>query len=154
VAPDGLRWTIKRLLVPTGFRPLTRVELLQVATPGRTVVDGVDRRLPDATGAWTGPYPLAFLFLPVVLPLVPFAVLLRRVRLLPWTIEARTFPWGRRYPPIVFTYAVRGGPESIRAIEELAAALERGDGRPVLGGAELMREPRLDYPPLRSFRDL
>ena len=154
VSPSGLRWTVKRLVVPTGIRPLTRAELLQVATPGRTVVEGVDRRLPDATGGWTGPYPLAFLFLPLMLPLVPFALLLRRLRLLPWTIEARTYPWGRRYPPIVFSYAVRGREEVVRAIDELAAALERGEGRPVLRGGELMREPRVEYPPLRSFREL
>lgn len=39
-----------------------------------------------------GPLPVAFLLVPVALPL-PFALLLRRRRILPWTIEARTYPW-------------------------------------------------------------
>lgn len=29
-APDGLRWTVKRLIVPTGMRPLTRTDMLDV----------------------------------------------------------------------------------------------------------------------------
>ena len=107
-APNGLRWTVKRLIVPTGMRPLTRTDMLDVATPRRTVVDGVSRQVPDAYGAWTGPLPLGFLLVPLLLPLVPLVLLLRRMRLLPWTIEARAHPWGRRYPPIVLTSVTPG----------------------------------------------
>jgi hypothetical protein len=141
-APNGLRWTVKRLIVPTGLRPLTRTELLDASAPRRTTVDGMSRQVPDAVGAWTGPLPLGFLFVPLTLPLVPFAVLLRRVRVLPWTIEARTYPWGRRFPPIVLTYAVRGGDETRRAFEQLVEALGRGEGAPVLEGAEKLGQPR------------
>ena len=98
-APNGLRWTVKRLIVPTGMRPLTRTEMLDVASPRRTVVHGMSRQIPDATSAWTGPIPLGFLLFPLVLPLVPIALLLRRWRMLPWTIEARAHPWGRRGLP-------------------------------------------------------
>jgi hypothetical protein len=141
-APNGLRWTVKRLIVPTGMRPLTRTDMLDAATPGRTVVAGMSRQVPDAYGAWTGPLPLGFLLLPGVLPLVPLVLLLRRVRLLPWTIEARTHPWGRRYPPVVLTYAVRGGPETRRAFCQLVEALARGEGSPVIDGAEKIGQPR------------
>jgi hypothetical protein len=154
VSPSGLHWTVRRLVVPTGMRPLTRTELLQAATPGRTVVAGVDERLPDAVGAATGPYPLAFLFVPLLLPLLPFVLLLRAGRLLPWTLEARTYPWGRRFPAIVFSYAVRGRAESVRALDELIVALARGDGRPELTGADDVGEARSEFPPLRSFRGL
>lgn len=123
VAPDGMRWTVRRLIVPTGMRPLSRTEILDAAAPRRTVVDGMSRQVPDAIGAPTGPLPLAFLLVPLALPLVPFALLLRRRRVLPWTIEARTYPWGRRYPPIVLTYAVRGGDETRRAFGQLVEAL-------------------------------
>ena len=141
-APNGLRWTVKRLLVPTGFRPLSRTEVLDAAAPRRTRVDGASRQVPDAIGGWTGPLPLGFLFLPLGLLIVPIALFLRRLRVLPWTIEARTYPWGRRYPPLVLTYAVRGGDETRRAFGELAAALERGDGAPVIAGADSFGQAR------------
>lgn len=142
VAPDGMRWTVRRLIVPTGMRPLSRTEILDAAAPRRTVVDGISRQVPDAIGAPTGPLPLAFLLVPLALPLVPFALLLRRRRVLPWTIEARTYPWGRRYPPIVLTYAVRGGDETRRAFGQLVEALLRGDGAPVIDGAESFGQAR------------
>jgi len=141
-APNGLRWTVKRLIVPTGMRPLTRTDMLDAATPRRTVVDGMSRQVPDAFGAWTGPLPLGFLFLPFLLPLVPLVVLLRRMRWLPWTIEARAYPWGRHYPPVVLTYAVRGGPETRRAFDQLVEALARGEGGPVIDGAEKITQQR------------
>lgn len=142
VSPDGLRWTVKRLIVPTGMRPLTRTEILDAATPRRTVVEGMQRQVPDAFGAWTGPLPLGVLLFPVVAPFIPVALLLRRMRVLPWTIEARTYPWGRRYPPAVLTYAVRGADETRRAFDQLVAALARGEGAPAIDGAEKFAEPR------------
>lgn len=142
LAPNGLRWTVKRLIVPTGLRPLTRTEMLDVASPRRTVVEGMSRQVPDATGAWTGPIPLAFLLVPFALPLVPVVLLLRRLRLLPWTIEARTYPWGRRYPPVVLTYGVRGGDETRGAFDRLVAALARGEGAPSIDGAEKFGQGR------------
>lgn len=142
VAPDGLRWTVKRLIVPTGMRPLSRTEILDAAAPRRTVVEGMSRQVPDAFGAWTGPLPLGVLLVPLALPLVPFALLLRRRRMLPWTIEARTYPWGRRFPPIVLTYAVRGGDETRRAFAQLVEALARGDGAPIIDGAERFAQTR------------
>jgi hypothetical protein len=141
-APNGLRWTVKRLIVPTGMRPLTRTDMLDAASPRRTVVDGVSRQVPDAAGAPTGPLPLGFLLVPLALPLVPFVLILRYFRLLPWTLEARTYPWGRRYPPVVLTYAIRGGEQTVRAFDQLVAALARGDGSPVIGGAEKLTQAR------------
>jgi hypothetical protein len=135
-APNGLRWEVTRLIVPTGLRPMSRTDMLDAATPRRTVVEGMSRQVPDAFGAPTGPLPLGFLFLPLALALVPPVLLARRVRLLPWTIEARTYPWGRRYPPVVLTYAVRGGEESRRAFGQLVEALARGEGSPTIDGAE------------------
>jgi hypothetical protein len=141
-APNGLRWKVKRLIVPTGLRPLTRTEMLDAASPRRTVVEGMSRQVPDAMGGPTGPLPLGILLVPFALPLVPVALLMRRLRVLPWTIKARTYPWGRRYPPIVLTYGVRGGTETRRAFEQLVAALARGDGGPVLDGAEKFGQAR------------
>ena len=69
--PDGLRWRVKRLVIPKGFLPPTRHELLDLATPRRTIVAGMDRRVPDATGAATGPIPLGFLFTPFALVFLP-----------------------------------------------------------------------------------
>jgi hypothetical protein len=141
VGPSGLRWTVRRLVVPTGFRPLSRTELLDAAAPRRTTVEGMTRQVPDAVGAWTGPTPLAFLFFPLMVPLIPVALFLRRLRVLPWTLEARAYPWGRRYPPLVLTYAVRGGEETRSAFLQLVDALASGDGAPVLDGAERFGQP-------------
>ena len=153
MSPDGLLWTVKRLLVPTGILPKRGPDLLQVATPYRAVVEGIDRRLPDTVSGWTGPYPLAFVFLPVLLPFLPFVLLARRRGLLPWTIEARTYPWGRRRPPIVFAYEVRQS-AVLRAMEELCASLARGDGRPVLASAQHVGQPRSEFPPMVSQKDI
>jgi hypothetical protein len=142
VGPDGLRWTVKRLIVPTGMRALSRTELLDAASPRRTVVEGMSRQVPDAVNAGTGPLPLGFLLVPFALPLVPLALVLRYLRLLPWTIEARTYPWGRRYPPILLSYAVRGGDETRRVLRQVAEALARGDGAPVIDGADRFAQPR------------
>jgi hypothetical protein len=141
VAPNGLRWTVKRLIVPTGMRPMSRTDMLDAAAPRRTVVEGMSRQVPDAFSAPTGPTPLGFLLTPLMLPFVPLALLGRRLRLLPWTIEARTYPWGRRYPPVLLTYAVRGGEESRRAFRQLVEALARGDGAPAIDGAEKLGQP-------------
>jgi hypothetical protein len=141
-APNGLRWTVKRLIVPTGMRPLTRTDMLDAAAPRRTNVDGMSRQVPDAVLAPTGPLPLGFLLFPLMLPLLPLVLLLRRVRWLPWTIEARTHPWGRRYPPVVLSYAIRGGVETRRAFGQLVEALERGEGAPVIAGAEKLSQAR------------
>ena len=140
--PSGLQWTVKRLVLPVGMRPLSPTELLDAATPRRTVVDGVQGRLPDAIGAPTGPVPLGFVLVPLALPFVPFVLLLRFARVLPWTIEARAYPWGRRFPPIVHSYEIRGRDESLRAVGLLAEAIERGDGDPVIPGAQNIRQPR------------
>lgn len=142
LAPNGLRWTVKRLVVPTGMRPLTRSEMLDAASPRRTNAAGMSRQVPDAVLGPTGPLPLGFLLVPLVLPLVPLVLLLRRIRWLPWTIEARTHPWGRRYPPVVLTYAVRGGEETRRAFGQLVEALARGDSSPVIDGAEKLAQHR------------
>jgi len=140
--PSGLKWTVKRLILPVGMRALGPIDVLDAATPRRTVVEGVPGRVPDAVMAATGPLPLSMLFVPLTLPLLPFVLLARRLRWLPWTVEARAHPWGRRYPPIVHSYAIRGGDESLRVLEQLAEALARGDGAPVIAGAESISEPR------------
>lgn len=140
--PGGLQWTVKRLVIPVGMHPLGPTDVLDAATPRRMVVDSVPGRLPDAIHGVTGPLPLGFLLVPLMLPFLPIVLLCRRFRLLPWTIEARARPWGRRFPPIVLSYVIRGGDESIRALEELAEALARGDRAPVIAGAEKISEPR------------
>lgn len=118
------------------MRPLTPIDMLESATPRRTVVAGAPARVQDAIGAPTGPAPLGFLLVPLALPFLPIVLLLRWRRLLPWTVEARAYPWGRRFPPIVFSYEIRGYADAGLAVHDLAAALERGEGAPVIPGAD------------------
>ena len=140
-SPSGLQWTVRRLVVPQAMRPLDRIGMLDAATPRRTTVDGMSTRVPDAYGAWTGPLPLGALFLPLAFPLLPVVLLMRWLRLLPWTIEARAYPWGRRFPPMVFAYEVRGHAEALRVLDQVADALARGDGAPDIPGVENIRSP-------------
>jgi hypothetical protein len=120
VGPTDLRWEVRRLTLPSAMRPHPPSEILALADP--------------ATG-WT-PLPLGVLLAGLALPFLPLILLLRSLRVLPWTVEARTYPWGRRQPPIVFAYEVRGREEAAAALAELAAAVARGSGAPVLYGCE------------------
>jgi hypothetical protein len=131
-SPSGLRWTVRRLIVPNGLKPHTPTDMLDAATPRGMHVDGVPGSVRDAIYAPTGPMPLAFVFLPFALLLLPPVLLLRALRLLPWTVEARAYPWGRRYPPIVFSYEAVGRADIGRVMDEVVAALARGDGSPVV----------------------
>lgn len=123
VGPTDLRWQVRRLILPSAMRPHPPSEMLALADP--------------ATG-WT-PLPLGVLLAALALPFLPLVLLLRSLRVLPWTVEARTYPWGRRQPPIVLAYEVRGREEAEAAIAELAAALARGSGGPDLRGCERVR---------------
>jgi len=120
VGPTDLRWEVRRLTLPSAMRPHPPSEILALADP--------------ATG-WT-PLPLGVLLAGLALPFLPLILLLRSLRVLPWTVEARTYPWGRRQPPIVFAYEVRGREEAAAALAELAAALAQGSGAPALYGCE------------------
>jgi hypothetical protein len=122
--PDGLEWTVRRLLLPLAMRPYTPSEMAELSHPDREMA---------------GALPLGFLAVPVLLPFLPLVLLCRALRLIPWTIEARTYPWGKHFPAVVLAYAVRGRHETELAVKDLAAALERGDGGPVVHGAERIR---------------
>lgn len=137
-SPDRLDWKVKRLVIPHGMRPMSRVDILDAATPRRTSIDRVSGSVPDATVGVTGPLPLGAVLSLLLMPFLPLVLILRYVRVLRWTIEARTYPWGRRYPPVVLSYAIRGHDEALRAVHELANALKRGDGAPVLADAEFV----------------
>ena len=141
-APDQLDWTVKRLIVPNAMRPMSRTDVLDSATPRRTHVEALSGSVPDAFFGPTGPLPLAALLSRLMLPLLPLVLALRYARLVRWTVEARTYPWGRRYPPIVLSYLVRGHREACAAVEELADALARGEGSPQLREAEFISQSR------------
>jgi hypothetical protein len=119
--PDGLEWTVRRLLLPSAMRPYTPSAMIDLSHPNRET---------------TGALPLGFVVVPILLPFLPLVLLGRALRLLPWTIEARTYPWGKRFPAIVLAYEIRGREETKLALKHLAAALERGDGGPAVQGAE------------------
>jgi hypothetical protein len=122
--PDGLEWTVRRLLLPSAMRPYTGSEMIDLSHPDREMACAL---------------PLGFIAVPILLPFLPLVLLCHALRLTPWTIEARTYPWGKRFPAIALVYAVRGRYETELAIKDLATALERGDGGPVVQGAERIR---------------
>jgi len=119
--PTGLTWEVRRLLFPVAMLPQRSGEMLESTDMF------FESAAPQAAGV---------LLLPFVLPFLPLVLFLRWLRLLPWTIEARSYPWGKKLPPIVHAYKVRGKHEAERAMKDLAAALARDDGAPVVAGAE------------------
>jgi hypothetical protein len=118
VGPDGLHWTVRRLMVPVGMR-VAMSEVLDDAAPRRCA-----------------PSPFGYLLMLPLLPFLPLIVLLKTHGRLPWLLEARTYPWGHRYPPVVLRYEVREHDYADWALDQLVDGLERGDGAPVLLGAE------------------
>ena len=122
--PSGLTWTVRRLVFPKAMLPHSSKVAL-----------GSSELFFDS-----GVPPVACVFLmPFVLPFLPLVLVIRMLRLLPWTIEARTYPWGKKRPPIVHAYEVRGRAEAERAMRDLAAALAIADGAPVVPGTERVR---------------
>jgi hypothetical protein len=144
-SPDRLEWTVKRLVVPSAMRPLSPTDTIDAATPRRTAVEGMPETIRDPAFGVTGPLPLGALLVVLLVPFLPFVLLLRRLGFLRWIVEARTYPWGRRYPPVVLTYAIRGGKAALDAVDELAEALARGDGAPVLANAEFISQTRVTH---------
>lgn len=120
VGPSGLEWRVGLMRIPTAVKPPRPSEMMAHADPEY---------------GWT-PLPIGIVLTVLVLPFLPFVLLLRSMGLIRWEVEARTYPWGRRYPPIVFRYAARGHDQAIAAVAELAAALALGSGAPVLQNAE------------------
>jgi hypothetical protein len=92
--------------------------------------------LGDAAPRRFTPNPLGYLLVLPLVPFLPIVVLLRTHGRIPWLLEARTYPWGRRYPPVVLRYEVRAREHAGWALDQLVDGLERGDGAPVLIGAE------------------
>jgi hypothetical protein len=123
-APNNLDWNVKRQLLADWMRPI------RPSDAARPYAHAGNTRLGGPALLFGLIWSLA------MLPLLPLVLLLRLARLVPWTIEAVARPWGRRGPPMVLRYHVRGRAETDRALAELVRALERGDGAPVLEGAE------------------
>ena len=129
---SGLTWRVKRLVLPLWMRP---VGPSRAAQP--SIQSSRGRTLPGGHAGFAGPAMLSsLLWCLLTLPLLPVVLLLRKLRLAPWTLEALARPWGLHGPPVVLRYEVRGNMEARRALQELAEALERGDGAPVVRGAE------------------
>src|SRR5947208_14951045 len=112
-SPSRLDWTVRRLIVPAGMRPMGPIDMIDAATPRRTVVDGMAGTVPDPMSGVTGPLPLGFLLAVLLLPLLPVVLALRYLRVVRWVVEGRAYPWGRRFPPVVLAYAVRGHREAL-----------------------------------------
>jgi hypothetical protein len=124
--PNDLDWSLRRVWFPEGLRPVGP----------RQIMSGSVRPSPYAgVGVLLSPLLSVVVGIPVLLVLVP----LRFAKLVSWRIEATARPWGRRGPRAVLAWRVKGWEESRAALDELAAALARGEQSPTLAGAQ--RDP-------------
>ena len=120
---DDLDWTVRRLWLPEGLRPIGV----------RQVHSGAARPSSYAgLGMLVSPIFTVVFGLPTMFVLLP----LRFARLAPWRVEAVSRPWGRFGPTRTMHWRVKGWAESARAVEEIAAALGRGERQPDVSGAE------------------
>lgn len=112
---DNLDWTVKRLMVVQ--RPLSPEQAMASYGPrGGRASSGL-------AGPRENPTPLAaviidLLLFVVSLALLPPLVALRRAGVLSYTIQARCRPWGRKGPPTVMRWKVKGHAESHRAFQQ------------------------------------
>lgn len=131
VGPDGLEWRIRRLILPGWMRP---IGLWAAAAP---YYETTSLSAPRGGSGYAGPaIVFGLLWCLLALPLLPLVLLLRKLGFSAWTVEAHARPWGRRGPPMVLLYQVTGRENAEVVLRGLAAALERGEGAPVIPGAE------------------
>jgi hypothetical protein len=132
-APNNLEWKVKRQLLSDWMRPIG------LETAARPYRGGPPDSLVGGGGLGLPALVFGLLWLLATLPVLPLVLLLRRLGLVPWTLEAVTRPWGRRGPATVLRYHVRGRREVEVALADLVAKLERGDGAPIVVGAERIK---------------
>jgi len=120
-APGGMSWTVKRLVVPVGMRPVG-------PSAAMGMQEGSQFALPQML--------LGAVFFVVMLPFLPIVLGLRALRVTPWTIEATSRPWGRRGPPVVMHWEIRGKHEADAAVASICEQFEQGAGAPAVAGAE------------------
>jgi hypothetical protein len=111
---NNLDWTVRRLWLPEAVRPVSV----------RQVHSGAARANDYAgVGVLVSPIFSLIFALPTMLVLVP----LRLMGKASWEIEATARPWGRMGPVHVRRWRVKGWSQSRQAVEEIAAALGRGE---------------------------
>jgi len=71
-----------------------------------------------------------------VVPALVATLPLRYAGVMSWRVEAVAFPQGRRSLPLVTAWQVKGRRKELKiVVDEIAAALERGDTNPQVQGA-------------------
>ena len=120
---DNLDWTVRRVWLPEGLRPVG-VRQMHSGTHSPQQYAGL--------GVLLSPLFTLVFGIPALRVLIP----LRLAKLASWRIEAQTRPWGRRGPATVLAWRVKGWAESERAMDDVAAALERGENNPRIASAE------------------
>lgn len=121
----NLDWVVRLVWVPEAIRPIGP----------RQVYEGSVGRGAGATGGF-GVLVSPILFLIFVIPTMLVVLPLRYARVMSWEVEAVARPWGKRAPAMVKRWRVKGRSEELRrVVDEIAAALERGEDQPQVAGA-------------------
>src|ERR1700722_2047615 len=122
---DNLDWVVRLVWFPEAIRPIGP----------RQVYEGSVGRGAGQTAAF-GVLFSPVLFLIFVIPTVLVVLPLRYARVMSWEVEAVARPWGKRAPAVLKRWRVKGrSAELRRVVDEIAAALERGEEQPQVAGA-------------------
>ncbi|HEX3054539.1 MAG TPA: hypothetical protein VHP82_00190 [Gaiellaceae bacterium] len=129
-ARDNLDWSVRLVWLPEAIRPIGARQIYS----GKVGVGGRFDQNTSLFGILLSPLITLVVGIPVMAILLP----LRYAGVMAWEVEAITWPWGKRGgPATVMRWSIRGkGMSGIeRIVEEIAAALERGETQPQVSGA-------------------
>jgi hypothetical protein len=122
---NNLDWVVRLIWFPEAIRPIGSRQIYEgsvAAGAGRTGGLGV-------LFSWIF---FLILVIPTMLVMLPF----RYARAMSWEVEAVARPWGKHAPVMLQRWRVKGrSAELRRVVDEIAAALERGEDRPQVAGA-------------------
>jgi len=122
---DNLDWVVRRVWVPEAIRPIGPRQVYEGSVGLGAVGTG-------GVGVVLSPILFVIFVIPTMLVVLP----LRFARVMSWEVEAISHPWGKRAPAMLKRWRVKGRSEDLRrVVDEIAAALERGEDQPQVAGA-------------------
>ena len=125
---NNLDWVVRLRWLPEAIRP---IGVRQIYAGHVGAGGGIDQNS-SLWGVLLSPLITLVVGLPVMAVMLP----LRLAGVVSWEVEAIAWPWGKRGGPVmVMRWRVKGWSEAHRVVDDVAAALQRGETQPSIAGA-------------------